>query len=67
MEPLAFSLAEAFDLARISRAKGYELVRDGKFAPVRYQGGRTIVLRQDLETYLQSLPTERTHKRGGAR
>ena len=67
MDILAFTLVEAFELARVSRAKGYALHREGRFAPVRYVDGKPIVLKQDLELFLANLPTERTHKRGGAR
>jgi len=65
LQPLAISLPEAFKLSDLSHGKGYELVRTGRFARVRYIDGRSVVLLRDLERWLQQLPTVRTHRRGG--
>ena len=67
MERISYSLAEAFEVASISRALGYRLVKQGHFAPVHYVCAKPVVLRDELVAYLRSLPTVRTHKRGGAR
>lgn len=54
---LAFSVAEsATKLGGISRAKVYELLASGALE-ARKLGGRTIILRDELVRYLESLPT----------
>ena len=59
------TLREAFAIVCISRGKGYQLIAQGRFAPVRYLDGKALVLRRDLERWLAQLPTVRSHRRGG--
>jgi excisionase family DNA binding protein len=52
---LAYSPANAARQAGISRSRLYELIAAGKL-PARKLGHRTLILRGDLERYLDSLP-----------
>ena len=52
---IAFSLADAASAIGIGRSTLHELIATGKL-PVRKLGRRSLVLREDLEAYLQSLP-----------
>jgi excisionase family DNA binding protein len=54
-EPLALSPAEAARLAGIGRTKLYEAIADGSL-PIRKLGHRTLILRRDLEAFLDGLP-----------
>ena len=52
---LAFSLAEAASAIGVGTSTLHELIATGKL-PVRKLGRRSLVLREDLEDYLQGLP-----------
>jgi excisionase family DNA binding protein len=54
-KPLAFSLADAALAIGVGKSTLHELTATGKL-PVRKLGRRSLVLREDLEKYLQSLP-----------
>lgn len=64
---LVVSLAESFEIAGISRAKGNQLVKEKRWAPVRYIDSKPFCFLDELSDYLRSLPTESTSKRGGYR
>lgn len=55
MTKLAVSIAEATQISGIGRSRLYEEIRAGKLRP-RKNGTRTIILVDDLNAYLQSLP-----------
>jgi excisionase family DNA binding protein len=52
---LAFSLAGAASAIGVGKSTLHELIATGKL-PVRKLGRRSLVLREDLEDYLQGLP-----------
>jgi excisionase family DNA binding protein len=52
---LAFSLADAASAIGVGKSTLHELIATGKL-PVRKLGRRSLVLREDLEDYLQGLP-----------
>ncbi len=52
---LAFSLADAASAIGVGKSTLHELIATGKL-PVRKLGHRSLVLREDLEAYVQSLP-----------
>jgi excisionase family DNA binding protein len=52
---LAFSLADAASAIGVGKSTLHELIATGKL-PVRKLGRRSLVLREDLEAYVQSLP-----------
>ena len=52
---LAFSLADAASLIGVGKSTLHDLIATGKL-PVRKLGRRSLVLREDLEDYVQSLP-----------
>ena len=52
---LAFSLADAAWAIGVGKSTLHELIATGKL-PVRKLGRRSLVLREDLEDYLQGLP-----------
>jgi excisionase family DNA binding protein len=49
------SVAEACAMAGIGRTKLYEAISDGSLKARKY-GKRTLILREDLRTFLSSLP-----------
>ncbi len=55
---LAFLLSNLPALTGIGRDHWYKAIKDGKLKAVK-QGRRTLVLRQDLEAFLTSLPDAR--------
>jgi len=65
MEKFFIPLDESFELTNISRSQGFKRVKLGLWAPVRYIGSKPGVLPDELSAYLKTLPTERTHRRGG--
>jgi hypothetical protein len=67
MDRFAIPLVESFELAGIRRGKGYSLAKAGRWAPVHYIDSNPVVLRDEFLSFLKTLPTERTHKRGGYR
>jgi excisionase family DNA binding protein len=52
-EKLAFTIAEACAAVGIGKTSIYELISDGKLRSVK-AAGRRLILRADLEDYLQS-------------
>ena len=54
-ERLAFSLTDAASAIGVAKSTLHELIATGKL-PVRKLGRRSLVLRGDLEDYLQGLP-----------
>jgi excisionase family DNA binding protein len=52
---LAFSLADAASAISVGKSTLHQLIATGKL-PVRKLGRRSLVLREDLEGYLQDLP-----------
>ena len=55
LEVEGFSVAEACVVAGIGRTKIYESIESGRLK-ARKIGKRTIILRSDLQEFLQSLP-----------
>ena len=54
-EQLAFSVSECALSANCGRDKIYEAIRDGRLKARKF-GRKTLVLREDLTKFLQSLP-----------
>jgi len=54
--PLAHSIAEACAQSSIGRTAIYELINTGQL-PARKRGRRTLILAEDLQRCLQSLPS----------
>ncbi len=59
---LAYSIADAAKAAGIGRTTVYSLIRTGKL-PARKLGARTVILADDLEALIRSLPTINTEVR----
>lgn len=54
---MAYRVKEAADMIAISRSRFYELVADGRIRTLK-EGARTLVLRRELERYLDSLQAD---------
>jgi excisionase family DNA binding protein len=54
-EPFAYTIAEACAVARIGRTALYEAIRSGDLR-ARKRGRRTLVVRDDLKKFIESLP-----------
>lgn len=54
-EKLAYSIEEACAATSLGTTKLYALIGEGKIA-ARALGRRTVILRADLQRYLESLP-----------
>ena len=54
--PLAHTIAEACARSGIGRTSIYELINTGQL-PARKRGRRTLILTEDLQRCLQSLPS----------
>lgn len=54
-DPLAYSVEQAAKAANSSRSALYEAIADGDLV-ARKRGARTIILPEDLKTYLANLP-----------
>ena len=64
MERLAYTPKEACEALRIGRTKLYELFATGELKAVAL-GGKTLIPRDALENFMESLPaihTQRTHE-----
>jgi excisionase family DNA binding protein len=53
--PLAYSVSEACEVARVGRTSLYQAIRAGELRAVK-RAKRTLVLADDLRRWLQSLP-----------
>ena len=58
MDKLAYSIREAVETTGIGRSRFYEAVKEQKVRTVKF-GHRTLVLAEDLRTFLKSLPESR--------
>jgi excisionase family DNA binding protein len=66
VDKLAFTIDEAVEAANISRSFLYKLIAEKRGPVFRKAGNRTLILKQDLERWLKSLPTTRSDEtRGG--
>ncbi len=54
-QKLAYSVAELAQLSGLGRSFLYEQIAEG-LLPVRKAGRRTLILREDAQTWLSSLP-----------
>lgn len=59
MEHLSFTLYEAAEVAGVSRSLIYKTIGEGRGPRFRKAGNRTILLKEDLEAWLRSLPYAR--------
>ena len=57
VEPEALSIAQACAVTGLGKTKIYELI-DSRTLKTRRLGRRRLVLRRDLQEFLQTLPTE---------
>lgn len=55
--PLSYSIAEAAQQLRIGKTKFYELALRGEIA-IRKIGTRSVVLRKDLENFVETLESQ---------
>ena len=55
MQPLAHTIAEACARSSIGRTAIYELINTGQL-PARKRGRRTLILANDLQRCLETLP-----------
>lgn len=55
MRKIALTLSEATEVSGIGRSSLYKLFNDGKLTP-RKAGKKTLILADELETYLRNLP-----------
>ena len=60
-DTLAYSIRDVIKAGGPGKTKLFEAIK-AKQLPVRYIGRRVLILRNDLEAYLQSLPTENPNK-----
>jgi len=63
VDPLAVSIDEAADLLSISRAKVYELIDRGEFAPTVHFGKSVVVPLAELRAWLASRIAEEQQQR----
>ncbi|MCV3734994.1 helix-turn-helix domain-containing protein [Rhizobium sp. TRM96647] len=59
MKPVSVTVDDATQYCGIGRTKLYELIRDGHFT-ARKAGKRTLLLTEELDAYVRSLPTLKT-------
>ena len=60
-ERLAYTPREACEALRIGRTKLYELLAEGQLKAVAL-GGKTLILREEIERFVASLPTLPLHR-----
>lgn len=57
MTKISVTIPEAVQMIGLGRSSIYKLFDEGKLTP-RKSGKRTLILVEDLERYVKSLPTE---------
>ena len=62
MTPLSYSIAEAVQVSGLGRTKLFAEIRGGRL-PARKFGTRTVILADDLRTFLEGLPLVRGRHR----
>jgi excisionase family DNA binding protein len=60
-DKLAYSIQELPAVTSLSRSRIYEMIKAGAL-PARKAQGRTLVLREDVEKFLKSLPTTAAYR-----
>jgi excisionase family DNA binding protein len=58
LAPMAFTIPEACKVSGVGRSKLYEAIASGALR-ARKNGAKNLILREDLQRWLESLPTER--------
>ncbi|MBR1282939.1 helix-turn-helix domain-containing protein [Bradyrhizobium sp. AUGA SZCCT0177] len=61
-EKLAFSIAEVCATANFGRTTAYQFIKTGALRAVK-MGRRTVVLSEDLRSFLSNLPSARDESR----
>jgi excisionase family DNA binding protein len=56
-QQMAFSIPAACKVSGVGRTKIYEAIASGAL-PVRKNGAKNLILRDDLQRWLENLPTE---------
>jgi len=56
LKPVSLTIDDATQYCGIGRTKLYELIREGKFS-ARKMGKKTLVLTDELDAYVRSLPS----------
>lgn len=59
MAKISMTIDEAVNYCGIGRTKLYDLAREGKFN-LRKAGKRTLILTEELDAYIRSLPITKT-------
>jgi excisionase family DNA binding protein len=62
--PLAYSVAQACEIANIGRTSIYEAISSRELV-ARKHGRRTVILADDLRRWLQNLPLAECHPESG--
>jgi excisionase family DNA binding protein len=55
-QPLSYTITSACNATGIGRSRLYEKIKSGEI-PLRKLGKRSLILKKDLERFLESLPT----------
>jgi excisionase family DNA binding protein len=53
--PAAYSITDVLHILKLGRTRTYELINAGAL-PARKLGRRTVILREDVDAFLQNLP-----------
>ena len=53
--PLAYTIKEATEVAKLGTTSIYEAIKAGKLTPRKY-GQKTLILHDDLKAFLEALP-----------